>query len=126
VPQGVNLHFPIETELKSKVDSLLAIAYETRDLHVAELFAMERKQRRDVLIVELQKLVLCDVRNKVSTDYSDLDDVKGILVDQGFVEEVGNYEKNREAPSGLNTVPCDLAFVYKTSSTLSPCCPLGC
>jgi hypothetical protein len=111
--------------MNSKVDSLLAIAYETRDLHLAELFALERKQRRDVLVVELQKLVLCDVRAKVSTDYADLDEIKGAFANKGFIKEVTKYSKNCESPSGLNIVPCDLAFVYKTPSTLSMCCPFG-
>jgi hypothetical protein len=101
-----------ESELRGKVASLLAIAYETRDLHIAELFALERRHRRDALTLELQKLALVDARAKVSLDYTDLAEVKVVLTKRGFADEVSKYTKHRDAPIGCNIAPSDLAYVY--------------
>lgn len=99
--------------MPSKVKSLLALAYETRDLHIAQLFALERKHRRDALALEMQKFTLLDARAKISADYTELDDVKLVLINRGFGEEVHQYAKDRDAPNGCNVPPSDVAFVYK-------------
>jgi hypothetical protein len=101
-----------ESELHDKIASLLAIAYETRDLHIAELFALERQHRREALALELKKRTLLDARAKISVDYTELDDVKSILSNRGFAEEVSKYTKRRDAPIGCTVPPSDLAYVY--------------
>ena len=55
--QGLNVQVLSKRELPGKVVSLLAIGYETRDLHIAKLFALERRHHRNALTLELQKLV---------------------------------------------------------------------
>ena len=95
--------------------SLLAIAYETRDLHIVELFALERCHRHDVLTLELQKLALVDAQAKVSLDYTELAEVKVVLTNEGFADEVSKYTKHRDAPIGCNIAPSDLAYVYDRS-----------
>jgi hypothetical protein len=113
-----------ESELPGKVTSLLALAYETRDFHIAQLFALERKHRRDALALEMQKFTLLDTRAKISADYTELDDVKCVLINRGFAEEVRHFTNNRDAPNGCNIPPSDVAFVYKHSGIsllFSPC-----
>jgi len=108
-----------ENALPGKVASLLAIAYETRDLHIAELFALERRHRRDTLALELQKLTLIEARAKISLDYTELDNVKVVLTNKGFADEVRKYTTFRDAPVGSRVPPSDFAYVYTPSGTFA-------
>jgi hypothetical protein len=115
--QGLHIQDLSENDLSGKVASLLAIAYETRDLRIAELFALERRLRRDTLTLELQKLSLVEARAKLSLDYTELDNVKLVLTNRGFADEVCKYTKCRDAPIGCRVPPSDFVYVYNPSGT---------
>src|SRR5215472_1268720 len=102
------------TDSKYVAESLLSFAYETRDLHVAKLFYLERKVRQFQLAFNMHRVRLRQTRLHVSQLYSGLDDVKRVLNDKGFAEEVGKY-RHREAPEGADLIPSEFAFLYNSS-----------
>ena len=105
------------SDSKYIADSLLAFAYETRDLHVAKLFYLERKVRQFHLAYHLQRAQLSQVRSYVSQLYVGLNDVKRVLIDKGYAKEVGKYT-DREAPESASMTPSEFAFLYKLSGTV--------
>ena len=105
--------------MTSKVNLLLAFAYDTRDIHIGELFVLQRLHRRTIHALELQKAALGDMRERISTDCSQLDEVKETLRKRGFVDMVNDFANARECPAG-NIPPADIAFVYKYNGTRLP------
>jgi hypothetical protein len=101
-------------ESQSFADGLLAFAYETRDLYVAQLFYLERKHRRSQIAAKLESIQIDEARALVSRCYSGLEKVKEVLVDRGFANDVHKYIQHREAPTGCNYSPSDFAFVYES------------
>jgi hypothetical protein len=114
----LSLNLSDDADLKTKVDNLLAFAYDVRDVHLGELFLMERRYRRDMVSLELQRIAMHEARLRVSRDYSELARVKNVLNDKGFVDEVMKYSKRREAPGASDLPPSDLAFIYRSPGML--------
>jgi hypothetical protein len=117
--QGLRTPLYLDNDMTSKVNMLLAFAYDTRDMHLGELFNLLRLHRRTVHALELQRATLHDMRKRISMDYSQLNQVKEVLKEQGFVDAVNDFAKARECPLG-NIPPVDMAFVYKYNGTI-PC-----
>ena len=111
---GVPLH--LGNDMTSKVNMLLAFAYDTRDIHIGELFILQRLHRRTTHALELQRAALGDMRERVSMDCSELDEVKETLKKRGFMDTVNDFANARECPAG-NIPPADIAFVYKYDGT---------
>jgi hypothetical protein len=117
IGQGLDVQILCDSGLQDKVASLLGIAYETRDLHIIELLALEKRHRREAIALELRKRTLLDARAKISMDYTELDDVKFILSKRGFAEEVDKYATRRDAPVGFRVPPSDFAYIYHPQAT---------
>jgi hypothetical protein len=103
--------------VKEKVNSLLSFAYDVRDLHLGELFLAERRFRRDVVALELQRIAIREARSRVSEDYSTLAEVKGLLNQNGFQDDVRRFAAYREASGAYNQPPTNFAFLYGSPGT---------
>jgi hypothetical protein len=99
------------------VNSLLSFAYDVRDYHLGELFLAERRFRRDAVALELQRIAIRDARSRVSEDYSSLAEVKGLLNQNGFQEDVRRFATHREASGTCNQPPTTFALLYRPSGT---------
>ena len=117
--QGLNVELSVDMDLNAaKVDLILALAYESRDLRIGELFVLQRKHRRAVISQELLHIEHCDAQERVSEFYKELDGIKKTLVEQGFREQVDKYAGLHELP-GVNSPPSSFGFFYERPGILS-------
>jgi hypothetical protein len=110
--QDLGITLSLNNHAEEKVNSLLSFAYDVGDVHLGELFLAERKFRRDMVALELQKHAIRDARSRVSKDYSILAEVKGVLSKNGFVDLVKQNVQRHEAPGAPDQPPTNLAYFY--------------
>jgi len=109
---------PLDEVVDNTASYLLAFAYETQDMQMVELFALERKCRRMALALEILKMELTIARSRVVDTYDRVGKVKSSCQNNGLAAEVTKYA-GWDPPHGANCIPAELAYVYQTIGMMS-------